>query len=275
MIPELTDDVHFYYICREGKHNVVHQGSDFYPDENGGWNLNIYPSGATVDVKELRTNPVWALGFYGDPDVISLTDEEAREEFAARMFESRHLPMQDITSRTPPGNYWTSFSELYSAGEKRSRWKLFSKLKLKPHYKGESDMKSRNKAPKKNVKPFEDPDLAREKGETDRAYVKRLLEEYACEGDEMPMICVDKDIEQLELVFDECNECYDQYAFALDRKRYYAWLDRRMLIQDAMPGIKPADREILKTHICGKCWKKMFGSPDRARSPAKKSVRRH
>ena len=34
MIPELTDDVHFYYICREGKHNAVHQGSDFYPDEN-------------------------------------------------------------------------------------------------------------------------------------------------------------------------------------------------------------------------------------------------
>ena len=110
---------------------------------------------------------------------------------------------------------------------------------------------------------FEDPELPRKKGETDRAYVKRLLAEEMSEGDYYDKLCVDKDISRLEMVYTECCECYAQFVFALDHDRYYAWLGRRMLLQDAMPGIKPEDREVLKSQICGKCWKKMFGSPNR------------
>ena len=74
-------------------------------------------------------------------------------------------------------------------------------------------------------------------------------------------ILIDKDLQD-PIVFDECcDECGRRFGYVVDNDRYWKWMNREMLIQDAMPGIKPEYREILKSHICGRCWKKMFGPP--------------
>jgi len=70
---------------------------------------------------------------------------------------------------------------------------------------------------------------------------------------------VDDNIESLECVWSECDYCGREFLFLLDEDRYNRWLHREMLIQDAMPGIPPGYREILKSHICPECWDQMFG----------------
>ncbi len=115
------------------------------------------------------------------------------------------------------------------------------------------------------MKPFEAPDVPRKKMESDKTYVKRLIDLDIGSSDYIDEIRIDKDISIPIIVYGECRECYAQYAFALDSNRYYSWYGGRTLIQDAMPGIKPEDREILKSQICGKCWSKMFGLPPRGR----------
>jgi len=39
------------------------------------------------------------------------------------------------------------------------------------------------------------------------------------------------------------------------------------LIQDALPEMPPAERELLLSGICGKCWDKLFGGEEDEDSP--------
>lgn len=48
----------------------------------------------------------------------------------------------------------------------------------------------------------------------------------------------------------------DEYA------NYQRWLNRELLIQDALPNLSCAQREQIKTGICSKCWIDIFGKDD-------------
>lgn len=43
---------------------------------------------------------------------------------------------------------------------------------------------------------------------------------------------------------------------------YERWQNRELLIQDALPNRSAAEREQLKTGICGGCWDKMFAEEE-------------
>ena len=95
---------------------------------------------------------------------------------------------------------------------------------------------------------------------------KWVRKRYKEDGKELPSkFIVDDNIEDPEPIDLCCYECGKMYTIVVEWSRYEAWLDRQKLIQDAMPGIEPGYRELFKTNICPKCWKKMFGSPNRRR----------
>ena len=102
---------------------------------------------------------------------------------------------------------------------------------------------------------------------SDKAKIKKWVKaSYEVRGLELPSeIVIDDNIEDPEPVDIHCSECGKKYTIVVEWSRYEAWQNRQMLIQDAMPGIEPGYRELFKTHICPKCWKKMFGSPNRRR----------
>lgn len=92
-------------------------------------------------------------------------------------------------------------------------------------------------------------------------YVREKHTEFG--WDQPYRVIVDTDIKEPEYLMETCDTCGKEFTFVVDDERYQMWKARRMLIQKAMPGIAPEDREILMTHMCGECWKNMFGSPNR------------
>lgn len=59
-----------------------------------------------------------------------------------------------------------------------------------------------------------------------------------------------------------CNHCPTVKELEVDIANFAAWQRREMLLQVAMPDIPPADRELVKSGICGACWDNMFGTID-------------
>lgn len=56
----------------------------------------------------------------------------------------------------------------------------------------------------------------------------------------------------------DCRECGNSYSLSVNPKDFADWKNGKY-IQDAMPYLTPAQRELLMSGICGKCWHKMFG----------------
>ena len=62
-----------------------------------------------------------------------------------------------------------------------------------------------------------------------------------------------------------CYKCKTEKIFeftAKDYKKYLQWVYKDLLIQEALPNINAADRELIKGGMCGECWNKIFGSPE-------------
>ncbi|MBF6333159.1 hypothetical protein [Nocardia transvalensis] len=57
-----------------------------------------------------------------------------------------------------------------------------------------------------------------------------------------------------------CDTCGKAETFLVNRARFTAWYERRMLIQDALAHLSIPDREFVKSRICPACWTGMFGS---------------
>lgn len=57
-----------------------------------------------------------------------------------------------------------------------------------------------------------------------------------------------------------CDTCGKTETFQVNRARFTAWRERRMLIQDALSHLSIPHREFLKSRICPSCWTEMFGS---------------
>jgi len=57
----------------------------------------------------------------------------------------------------------------------------------------------------------------------------------------------------------DCRHCGETITLTINIQDYIDWQNRKKLIQDAFPYLKPAERELIKSEMCGKCWDKMFG----------------
>lgn len=58
-----------------------------------------------------------------------------------------------------------------------------------------------------------------------------------------------------------CGMCKTVYTFRVRAKGLIDWM-AGALIQDALPELSPEHRELLKTQICGPCFKKLFNKAD-------------
>lgn len=67
-----------------------------------------------------------------------------------------------------------------------------------------------------------------------------------------------------------CSNCNESTELLLNAVNYQKWTSRKMLIQDAFPDLDKADRELLISKTCGKCWNKLFGPPPRKKAAAPK-----
>ncbi|KZM75581.1 hypothetical protein AWN90_19605 [Nocardia terpenica] len=56
-----------------------------------------------------------------------------------------------------------------------------------------------------------------------------------------------------------CESCGKAETFLVNRARFTAWRERRMLLQDALAHLSIPDREFLKSRTCPACWTDMFG----------------
>ena len=59
-----------------------------------------------------------------------------------------------------------------------------------------------------------------------------------------------------------CRFCDAMYNMTVGINDYFEWLGERKHIQDAMPYLKPAERELLISHTCQDCWDRMFGQDE-------------
>jgi hypothetical protein len=57
-----------------------------------------------------------------------------------------------------------------------------------------------------------------------------------------------------------CVECDKEYSLPVSAEQVLRW-QQGELIQNAMPELPRADRELFLSGICGDCWKKTFGPP--------------
>lgn len=54
-----------------------------------------------------------------------------------------------------------------------------------------------------------------------------------------------------------CRFCGTTHTLTVDINDYFNWQEGT-LIQEAMPYLTPAERELLISHTCQDCWDKMF-----------------
>ena len=56
----------------------------------------------------------------------------------------------------------------------------------------------------------------------------------------------------------ECRTCGSDRVVSCTDEQYIAWKEKHMLIQNAMPDVPKAERELLISGICGTCFERMF-----------------
>ena len=56
----------------------------------------------------------------------------------------------------------------------------------------------------------------------------------------------------------ECRICNERYFIQANEERYIKWQNGENYIQDLLPDLTPAERELLISGTCDNCWKKMF-----------------
>lgn len=59
----------------------------------------------------------------------------------------------------------------------------------------------------------------------------------------------------------ECCLCTTSVSFAVPLKGLYKWVTGSF-IQDALPELTPAQREMLISRVCGSCWDSSFAEED-------------
>lgn len=55
-----------------------------------------------------------------------------------------------------------------------------------------------------------------------------------------------------------CIMCHTEHTITVPQRGYHRWKCGEH-IQDALPQLSDDDRELLVSHICGKCFDKIFG----------------
>lgn len=65
-----------------------------------------------------------------------------------------------------------------------------------------------------------------------------------------------------EMINVRCRLCRTIYALTVWPDKFQAWLDGDMFIQDALPDLSAAERELLISGTCGVCFDDMFGTDD-------------
>ena len=59
----------------------------------------------------------------------------------------------------------------------------------------------------------------------------------------------------------QCVMCKKTHIVKVPKDGYRKWLNGA-LIQNAMPEVPPAERELLISNICGTCFDQMFGEQE-------------
>ena len=60
----------------------------------------------------------------------------------------------------------------------------------------------------------------------------------------------------------KCVRCGEVHKLKLDIRKLNKWLKGKENIQNICPELPAADRELLLSQICGKCWGEMFGKAE-------------
>ena len=56
-----------------------------------------------------------------------------------------------------------------------------------------------------------------------------------------------------------CVSCGAQHAILVPTSGYHRWTSGQAKIQDALPMLSADERELLMSHICPRCFDKIFG----------------
>lgn len=61
-----------------------------------------------------------------------------------------------------------------------------------------------------------------------------------------------------------CRMCNEKIELKVCEEDFneYAYSPHRRLIQEIFPYLTPAERELLISSVCGKCWSKLFSDDD-------------
>ena len=59
-----------------------------------------------------------------------------------------------------------------------------------------------------------------------------------------------------------CNYCGVDYVIMADREDMEAWVSGDKYIQEAMPYLTAAERELLISQTCNNCWQEMYDDVD-------------
>jgi hypothetical protein len=66
--------------------------------------------------------------------------------------------------------------------------------------------------------------------------------------------------EGYEVLTIDCHNCHKSHQVKVNMEAYNQWKDGEALIQDALPELSAAERELLMSQTCGSCWDQLFGS---------------
>ena len=59
-----------------------------------------------------------------------------------------------------------------------------------------------------------------------------------------------------------CYTCGEDHTIIADKQDIMSWIAGEKYIQDALSYLSAADRELLISNTCDKCWKESYGEDD-------------
>ena len=59
-----------------------------------------------------------------------------------------------------------------------------------------------------------------------------------------------------------CYTCGEDHTIIAEKQDIISWMTGAKYIQDALPYLSAADRELLISNTCDKCWKELYGEDE-------------
>ena len=80
--------------------------------------------------------------------------------------------------------------------------------------------------------------------------------------------------QNVELKF-PCPVCQQVSHLVISKEQFHAWSSQKLLVQHALPDLKPEERELFISGVCARCFNGMFNDDGESETKELKTPCKH